>query len=198
MTRCFSVKFKSLLILWLCVGTAFAKDVKRKAVPATDPDEPALTIDSWQPKPTPPPTPDPEEAAAPTASSPTATKPGSTAAAAKPAVTPPAPVRSQVPAPARAPSAVAIEAAASRPANLAFNEMSGTLASVDADAKTLRLTVEGGYNPQFDYDAKTLVLAGDHRLAVTDLQTGDKITVRYLGKDLTAREIVKTGKSPKK
>lgn len=70
-----------------------------------------------------------------------------------------------------------------------MNTMTGTLSSIDLDGQMIRLSVDGGINPQLAIDDKTAVESGGRALKITDLQTGDKVVVRYIGKDLTARDI---------
>jgi hypothetical protein len=71
----------------------------------------------------------------------------------------------------------------------AMNEMSGTFTSIDEDAHCIRISVEGGINPQIAYDKTTTVFSGGKTLSLDDLQPGNKVIVRYVGKDLTARQI---------
>lgn len=76
-----------------------------------------------------------------------------------------------------------------------MNEMKGTISSIDPDSRTIRLSVEGGFNPQFDYDDKTTVQSkGGKPLKVDELERGDKVIIRYVGKVLTAREIERSAK----
>jgi hypothetical protein len=78
-----------------------------------------------------------------------------------------------------------------------MNEMTGALASVDTYAQSIRLSVEGGFNPQLAYDSKTEIFeSGGHALKLEDLHEGDKIIVRYIGRDLTAREIERVKNAP--
>ena len=73
-----------------------------------------------------------------------------------------------------------------------MNEMSGTIASIDEDARTLRLSVAGGFNPQFDYDPKTVsVESKGQPLTFKDVRRGDKVVIRYVGKNMTASVIEK-------
>jgi hypothetical protein len=72
-----------------------------------------------------------------------------------------------------------------------MNEMTGTISSIDAGSKTLRLSVEGGYTPQFDYDANLRVESNGRALTIDDLRRGDPVVVRYVGRDMTARQIEK-------
>lgn len=85
---------------------------------------------------------------------------------------------------------------AAAPAVPAMNEMSGAVLSVDTDAKVIRLTLDGGYNVEFSYDSQTLIRNGGHDITVNDLSYGDQVTVRYIGRDLIAREIDRTRKAP--
>jgi hypothetical protein len=91
---------------------------------------------------------------------------------------------------------VEVPRAAPAPSRPGFNDMSGTLGSLDADARIIRLSVEGGYNVEFSYDSQTTVSGEGHSLAIADLGYGDQVTIRYKGKDLIAREIVQTHKMP--
>lgn len=60
---------------------------------------------------------------------------------------------------------------------------------MDLDGQMIRLSVEGGVNPQLAFDSKTVVESDGRALKITDLQAGDKVVVRYIGTDLTARDI---------
>jgi hypothetical protein len=78
-----------------------------------------------------------------------------------------------------------------------YNEMVGSVVSIDADQRLLRLAVEGGYNVQFSYDHKTAVLNGGKPILPTELYFGDKVQVRYAGKELYAVEIERFEKVPR-
>lgn len=136
---------------------------------------PVLTIDNWVPQPAPKPTPEPAPEALPEVVGKTAEF-----AAPAPAVAAPSP---GLPLPPSANAAPAV------PPRVTMNEMTGTVAAVDADAKTIRLEVDGGISPQFDYNDQTIVLADGGKLKIDDLQRNDRVVVRYVGKDLIAREI---------
>lgn len=84
---------------------------------------------------------------------------------------------------------------ASHRLTVAMNEMTGTVESVDTDPNVLRLTVDGGYNVEFTYDAQTVATNGGHDLSISDLNYGDKIVVRYVGRDLIAREVERISKA---
>ncbi len=141
---------------------------------------PALTIDSWTPAGTPkyvqPPV------TVPAVATPAATS-RSVAAKhdAKQAVVVP---------PVSAPAISAPPPVATAP-RITMNEMTGTLASIDIDARTLRLSVQGGFNPQFDFNKKTIVESHGRPLKMGDLETDDKIVVRYTGREMMAQEIEK-------
>ena len=77
-----------------------------------------------------------------------------------------------------------------------MNEMTGTLSSIDVDERTIRLSVAGGISPQLAYDETTAVIYRGRALKLSDLRPGDRVIARYIGKDLTAREIEKL--SPQK
>ena len=69
--------------------------------------------------------------------------------------------------------------------------MIGTLSSIDAEAQTIRLSIDGGFNPELPYTKETAVWIGGRRAALSALQYGDKVLVRYVGRDLTLKEIEK-------
>ncbi|HVO32568.1 MAG TPA: hypothetical protein VMU17_01555 [Elusimicrobiota bacterium] len=91
--------------------------------------------------------------------------------------------------------AVADSTPAPAVARPAMNEMTGRLASMDADDHTFRMSLDGDIHPQLDYNKDTVVLFGGRRISLADLNEGDPIVARYVGKDLMAREIEKLGAS---
>jgi hypothetical protein len=105
--------------------------------------------------------------------------------------TPPSVAASTIPAVAQpvAPAVSAPRPLASRDLTVAMNEMTGTVESVSSDPQVLRLTVDGGYNVEFTYDSQTTATNGGHDLVISDLNYGDKVVVRYIGRDLVAREV---------
>jgi hypothetical protein len=171
--------FKRLILaILLAQAPLLARDVAPLAAPEPDPNEPALTIDTWKPKAplrreAPPPEP---EAAAP-------------AKSASPATEKPTPAKEDTKAP---PSEKQAPAVPPTP-RIAMNEMSGTLTSIDSETGAIRLSVAGGFNVQFETDKATQFLSKGQKLPLTALATGEKITVRYVGREMTAREIEKTG-----
>lgn len=72
-----------------------------------------------------------------------------------------------------------------------MNEMTGTLSSIDSEAQTIRLSIEGGFNPELPYTKDTAVWIEGRKAALSALQYGDRILVRYMGRDLTLKEIEK-------
>jgi hypothetical protein len=77
--------------------------------------------------------------------------------------------------------------------NAKLNEFTGTVISVDYDSRMLRMSLEGGYNVQFTFDSKTVILNGHDPMKISELSYGDKVTARYAGKDLHAHQIVRNG-----
>ncbi|HVO32883.1 MAG TPA: hypothetical protein VMU17_03150 [Elusimicrobiota bacterium] len=114
---------------------------------------------------------------------------------AAPVETPSAPPAA-APAPASEPAAQAPAPAAPVSMQLALNEMTGTVLSVDADNDVLRLTVDNQFNVDFTWNSKTAVTNGGHKIAVPDLNYGDKVVVRYSGKELQAVQIERLSKAP--
>jgi hypothetical protein len=144
---------------------------------------PALTIDNWVPKDAPK-SAEPElEPEMPE----TTAKPPSDPSPSADGLPATAPAASKDSATARPAPTVEAGLAPAVP-RVAMNAMSGTLTSIDADARTLRLSV-GGVNPQLAYTKNTAVLVNGRRLTVDALKIDDQVTVRYIGKDLTAVEI---------
>jgi hypothetical protein len=180
---------------------ALAYDESPMAPPAVDTSTgPALTIDNWVPKAAPKPKPAPAAVVPQDAAGKTAV--AAVMPPAVPVITPPAvkspapPVSPSVAAPrAVAPAAIA-PSAPPPPPKPAMNEMTGTITSIDPDAKTIRLSVEG-FSPQFDFDDQTTVVSKNGKLKITDLERDDHVIVRYVGKDLIAREIERVKKAPR-
>jgi hypothetical protein len=88
--------------------------------------------------------------------------------------------------------APAVPAAAAPP----MNEFSGTVVSIDSDAQLLRMALEGGYNVEFTFNKKTLVIDGHDPVQISALGYGDKVTARYVGRELYAHQIVRTARAP--
>ena len=101
-----------------------------------------------------------------------------------------------------APSTASVEATSlpgvmPSPPDPAMNQMTGSILSVDEDAGTFRLQVEGGFNVGFTYDAKTKVTDGGKPVGISDLDYGDQVVVRYVGMDLKAWRIERLKKGPR-
>jgi hypothetical protein len=79
--------------------------------------------------------------------------------------------------------------------NSFLNEMTGTILSVDGDGGVVRITVQGGFNVDFAYDNSTELTDNGKPIKPEDLGYGDKIVVRYAGKDLMARQIERTSQA---
>jgi len=75
-----------------------------------------------------------------------------------------------------------------------LNEMQGKFQSKGDDPKSFRLMVDGGFNVQFTYDAKTAMINGGHPITIDDLNYGDMIVVHYAGKDLYAVDLDRVSK----
>lgn len=161
------MKYNTLLIFFFSLQTVTWAEMARPEVEASAP--PALTIDSWTPK-------EPLRTVVlipkPLSSASPILAPAATAALPESHPVVIQKISTAIPAP-RSP----------------MNEMKGTIASIDTDGRVIRLSVDGGYNPQLSYDAQTLVEASGSKLTLKDLETGDNVIIRYVGKDLTAREI---------
>jgi hypothetical protein len=78
-----------------------------------------------------------------------------------------------------------------------LNEMTGKLLAMSTDPKVLRITVAGGFNVEFTYDAKTIMLNGGKPVSASDLSYGDELVVRYAGKELRAVEVDRVNKGPR-
>jgi len=188
------VRYRLLSIFLLTAQVAFgAPELSPLAPEEVDVStQPALTIDNWNPKPTPriaPPAPEPSVSAPappPVATAPVPPIPMAPPVSPAPSAPPPAPSDTHL-----IDSSGTGLSAADR---AAMNAMTGTLSSIDLDGQTIRLSVDGGINPQLAMDAKTVVESGGRLLKITDLQTGDTVIVRYLGQDLTARDIERISK----
>jgi hypothetical protein len=159
---------------------AWARDDEPLAAPEKDPSGTRETsIETWQPKgPVRPPPPPPDPVVPPPAS------------VEKPPKKEAEPKR---PSKKEAAKQKAAEAAAEevKEAPRPMNSMTGTVSSMDVSEKSLRISVEGGFTPQFNFDKQTIVLRNGAAVPFDTLQTGDKVIVRYIGRDMTAREIEK-------
>ena len=78
-----------------------------------------------------------------------------------------------------------------------LNEMRGKLESKSDDPKAIRITVDGGFNVEFSYDARTIMINGGSPITLDDLNYGDELIVRYSGKELTAVVVDRVSKAPK-
>jgi predicted small lipoprotein YifL len=96
------------------------------------------------------------------------------------------------PQPAEAPKPAAVKPRAATPG---LNEMTGTVQSIGNDPRVLRLSVEGGYSVEFTFDKNTVLTNGGSPIKADELSYGDKILVRYAGKELNAIEIERLSKS---
>ena len=131
------------------------------------------------PSPTPAPDNAPAETAPPPANPPAASAPVPPPASATnlPGMQPPAPVKKYTPKPG-------------------LNEMKGKLVSKSSDPATLRMLVDGGFNVEFTYDAKTIWVNGGNPITEDDLNFGDELIIRYAGKDLNVVEADRVSKAP--
>lgn len=82
------------------------------------------------------------------------------------------------------------------PAAPDYNEFQGSVVTVDSENHRLQMAVDGGYSVEFAYDSHTVVKEGSSALKPAELGYGDKITVRYQGKELLAKEILRTAQAP--
>jgi hypothetical protein len=142
-----------------------------------------------------------------------ASKKGDTPAMAQEAAeeTPPPPAEASKAAPAEAPKPAPAEAPAPPPSEAAkpappspprvphpgLNEMKGKLLSKSYDPNTIRVIVDGGFNVEFTYDAKTSIANGGSSISIDDLNYNDQVVVRYAGKELYAVEIDRVSKAPR-
>lgn len=174
---------KSILTLLFTILTSAGFALTPMAAPEHDPNaDKGLTIDNWNPKPV------TKIDAIPPAPAAQAKPVAPAAKVSVPVV--PAPVAEKVEA---TPVQEPVETPATAPARVRvpMNEMTGTLSSVDEYDLTLRIAVDGGINPEFSYDKQTVIIVRGKQAGTSDLTHGDKVTVRYIGKDLLAREIEK-------
>jgi outer membrane biosynthesis protein TonB len=166
-----------------------AYDLQPMAKPEVEASTSALTIDSWNPGPQP--VHKPVEPPPPPAPSPAKTSESkhekSSKSSRKKKEEAPAPAKTEAKSAAPNPYEIPPPAAP----KVQMNEMTGTISSIDSDSSSLRISIEGGFNPQFEYNNDTLVAHNGQRIKFTDLEVGDKITILYVGKDLTARGIEK-------
>jgi len=77
-----------------------------------------------------------------------------------------------------------------------MNQINGTVFSVDSDAGVIRLSVDGGYSVEFAFNTQTTVRDGPNSLSPDDLQYGDRVAVRYVGRELVAKQIERLAKAP--
>jgi len=96
---------------------------------------------------------------------------------------------------APAPASVIVSTAMAATSGL--NEMRGKLESKSHDPKTIRVTVDGGYNVEFSFDAKTVMINGGSSVTIDDLTYGDDLIIRYSGKELKAVVVDRISKAPK-
>jgi hypothetical protein len=94
---------------------------------------------------------------------------------------------------AAAPANVAVSTAMAATAGL--NEMRGKLESKSNDPRTIRLTVDGGYNVEFSYDAQTTMINGGNPVTIDDFSYGDELIIRYSGKELKAVVVDRVSKA---
>ena len=78
-----------------------------------------------------------------------------------------------------------------------FNEITGKILSIGTDPQVLRVTVAGGINVEFTYDAKTVMVNGGKPVSASDLAYGDEVVVHYSGKELYAVEVDRVSKAPR-
>jgi len=81
------------------------------------------------------------------------------------------------------------------PSAVPMNEFSGSVVSIDYSDHLLRIALDGGYNVEFRYDSKTMAMDGHDLMKIQDLTYGDKITARYVGKELYAQQVVRTSRA---
>ena len=99
------------------------------------------------------------------------------------AIPPPTPVT---------PPAATLPGMMPKPPHSFLNEMTGTVLSVDSDERVVRITVDGGFNVDFQYVHDTVLTDHGAPIEADALNYGDKIIIRYAGKDLVARQIERT------
>jgi len=90
-----------------------------------------------------------------------------------------------------------VQPSASKSPQSHANEMKGKFQSRGDEAKTFRMILDGGFNVEFSYDAKTVVTNGGGPILLNDLAYGDEIIVHYTGKELNAIDIERVSKAPK-
>jgi hypothetical protein len=78
-----------------------------------------------------------------------------------------------------------------------MNQITGTVSSVDTDAKVLRLSVQGGISVEFPYHADTKIVDHGKPLSADALEYGDRVAVRYAGMALDARQIERIESAPR-
>ena len=78
----------------------------------------------------------------------------------------------------------------------AMNEMAGTIQGIDQDAQLIRLQTENGFNVTFSYDRETACKGIGVPKDVSELMFKDQVVIRYVGKELLAREIEKRSLQP--
>jgi hypothetical protein len=76
-----------------------------------------------------------------------------------------------------------------------LNEMRGKLVSKSDDPHAIRISVDGGINVEFAYDAGTLMINGGKPVVLDDLNYGDELLIRYSGKELKAVVIDRVSKA---
>jgi hypothetical protein len=90
-----------------------------------------------------------------------------------------------------------VDVSAAMAATSGLNEMRGKLESKSNDPKAIRITVDGGFNVEFSYDARTTMINGGSPITLSDLNYGDELIVRYAGKELKAVVVDRVSKAPK-
>ena len=94
---------------------------------------------------------------------------------------------------AEAASTVNVSTPAAHPSGL--NELKGKFQSKNDDPRAIRIMVDGGYNVEFAYDAKTTMINEGNSITVNDLSYGDELVIHYSGKDLYAVDIDRVSKA---
>jgi hypothetical protein len=92
-------------------------------------------------------------------------------------------------------SALSVEAADPTADVLRMNQMTGSILSIDADSRVLRVTVEDGFNVEFAYSSKTQIIDREHPVDIGELGYGDQVVVKYEGRELIARRIERLEKA---
>ncbi len=179
-----SLFLATLLTAW---APGWCREILPMAAPEPETSIPALTIENWNPKASVrTPAPAPEQPKSPPSPA------TNTARSAEPVkLSEPVPVDTPAVTKASESKPAASPAPSPRVAGIAMNEMKGTLSRIDLSEQTLRISIEGGYTAQFNYDSKTVVLSPGSPLTVKDLTRDDFLVIRYIGRDMTAREIEK-------